>query len=167
MIRSVSIKSAIKDTLEIFQFDQWLRFYFVVQKGEELWIEIPDATLAWIKEHRPEMHRLADMVNNAVIDYQRSQDNVCSYVAARLDGQKYEKTVLPQVFDNSTFKVELYIFNVWLKMHEQHLDEEQLTFDEWVDMYANWNDLDEVKEYRAKLVENGTDPGMPECSTAQ
>ena len=167
MIRSVSIKSAVKDTLEIFQFDQWLRFYFVVQKGDELWIEIPDDVMARIKQERPDMHRFADMINNAVTDYKRSQDNVCSFVAARLDGQKYESTVLPQVFDNATFKVEMYVFNLWLKMHEPHLDETVMTFEEWLEMYAEWNQLDEVSEYRRKLLNSGTDPQMPACETAQ
>lgn len=167
MIRSVSVKSAIKDALEIFQFDLWLRFYFVVEKGDELWIKIPDDVLAKIKVEHPTMYRLADMVNDAVMDYRISQDNVCSYVAARLDGQKYESTVLPQVFDNATFKIEMYIFNVWLKMHEPHLDEEYMDFSGWMEMYDGWNSMDEVKEYRAKLVESGTDPGTPECSTAQ
>lgn len=167
MIRSVSVKNAVKDALEVFQFDQWLRFYFVKQKGEELWVEIPDEAIKWIQDNHPEMHRFADLVNNSATDYKRSQDNVCSYIAARFDGQKYENTVLPQVFDNATFKVEMYIFNVWLKMHEPHLDEEYMDFDGWMEMYEGWNAMDEVKEYRAKLVESGTDPQTPECSTAQ
>jgi len=167
MIRSVSVKNAVQDSLEIFQFDQWLRFYFVEKKGDELWIEIPDDILAKIKKDNPPLYRLADLVNNAVTDYTIAQENVCSYVAARLDGQKYETTVLPQVFDNPTFKVEMYIFNVWLKMHEKHLDEEYMDFAGWLEMYEGWNSLDEVKKYRAKLVESGTDPGTPECNTAQ
>ncbi|QGY38895.1 hypothetical protein GM415_01660 [Pseudodesulfovibrio cashew] len=167
MIRSVSVKSAIKDALKVFQFDQWVRFYFVVEKGEELWIEIPQEVLDALKEDDPDMHRYADLINNAITDYNRSQENVCSYIAGRLDGQKYEQTVLPQVFDNSTFKVEMYIFNVWLKMHEPHLDEEYMDFAGWMEMYDGWNSLDEVKAYRAKLVESGTDPQVPDCTTAQ
>ncbi|MBC15726.1 conserved protein of unknown function [Pseudodesulfovibrio profundus] len=167
MIRSVSVKSAIKDALEVFQFDQWIRFYYVVEKEKELWIEIPEAVLEGLKKDYPHLHPYADMVNELVTDYQRSQENVCSFIASRLDGQKYEQTVLPQVFDSSTFKVEMYIFNVWLKMHESHLDEEPMTFTEWLDMYEGWNSLDEVQEYRTKLQDSGTDPGMPTCSTKQ
>ncbi|QJB55291.1 hypothetical protein [Pseudodesulfovibrio sp. zrk46] len=167
MIRSVSVKSAVKDALEAFQFDQWIRFYFIQEKGEELWIEIPDENIKQIQEDHPHLHRFADLVNNAATDYQRSQENLCSYIAARLDGQKYEQTVLPQVFDNATFKVEMYIFNVWLKMHEQHLDEEYMTFNGWLEMYDGWNSQEEVKEYRAKLLESGADPQIPECTTAQ
>ena len=167
MIRSVSVKNAIKDALEVFQFDQWLRFYFVVEKDGQLWVEVPGDVMKKIEEEHPLMHRFADLVNNAVTDYKRSQDNVCSHIASRLDGQKYEGTVLPQVFDNSTFKVEMYIFNVWLKMHESHLDEKYMDFNGWLEMYEGWNSLDEVKEYRAKLVESGTDPQIPECSTTQ
>ena len=35
MIRSVSVKNAVNDALEIFQFDQWIRFYFVKEKDGE------------------------------------------------------------------------------------------------------------------------------------
>lgn len=167
MIRSVSVKSAVKDALEIFQFDQWLRFYFVKEKDGELWIEIPDDVMAEIEEKHSALHRFADLVNNAVTDYQRSQENVCSYVAARLDGQKYETTVLPQVFDNAIFKVEMYMFNVWINMHEKHLDGEYLNFEDWMKMYEGWNSMDEVKEYRDKLVESGADPQIPPCDTTQ
>ncbi|MGE4424297.1 MAG: hypothetical protein AB7D39_18505 [Pseudodesulfovibrio sp.] len=167
MLRSVSVKNAIKDAVEIFQFDQWLRFYFVVDKAGKLWIEIPDDKLKKIEENHPDLFRYADMVNDAELDYQRSQDNVCTFVAARLDGQKYEVTVLPQVFDDAKFKVEMYLFNVWLKMHEPHLDEEFMEFGEWLEMYEGWNSLDEVKEYRTKLLESGADPQIPTCDTAQ
>jgi hypothetical protein len=167
MIRSVSVKSAVKDAVEIFQFDLWLRFYFVTKKNDELWIEIPDEVMAQVKEDHPALHRLADLVNDAVIDYKRAQENVCSYVGARLDGQKYEATVLPKVFDSSAFKVEMYIFNLWMKMHEKYLEEDYLNFNEWLEMYDGWNSLDEVKEYRAKLVESGTDPATPTCTTTQ
>ncbi|MBI9081462.1 MAG: hypothetical protein JEY79_17185 [Pseudodesulfovibrio sp.] len=167
MIRSVSIKNAIKDALEIFQFDQWLRFYFVEQKGEDLWIDIPEDVMTQVREDYPALHRLADLVNNAKTDYKRSHENVCAYVGARLDGQKYEATVLPQVFDSPSFKLEMYIFNVWLKMHEPHLDEEYMTFNDWMEMYEGWNSMDEVKEYRIKLVASGTYPDAPACKTTQ
>ncbi|AMK12677.1 MAG: hypothetical protein AB7E51_13570 [Pseudodesulfovibrio sp.] len=167
MIRSVSVKSAVKDALEIFQFDQWLRFYFVVQKGDDLWMEIPEATLEQIEKDHPSLHRFADLVNDSVLDYQRSQENVCAFVATRLDGQKYEGTVLPQVFDDANFKLEMYIFNVWMKMHESHLDEEVMDFNGWMEMYEGWKSLDEVREYREKLLASGTDPQTPACDTAQ
>ncbi len=167
MIRSVSVKNAVQDTLEIFQFDQWLRFYFVVEKDDQLRIEIPEDAMQVIKELDAHLYRFADMVNNAITDYKRSQDNICAFVASRLDGQKYERTVLPQVFDNATFKVEMYMYNVWLKMHESHLDAEYVDFVGWKEMYDGWNSMDEVIDYRAKLVESGTDPGTPECNTAQ
>ena len=167
MIRSVSVKSAVKDALEIFQFDQWLRFYYVVQQGEELRVQVPADVMADIKESHPPLYRFAELVNDAPTDYKRSQENVCSYVAARLDGQKYESTVLPQVFDDATFKVEMYVFNVWMKMHEAHLDEEPVDFSGWLEMYEGWNSMDEVAEYRQKLLSSGADPGEPACPTAQ
>ncbi|EGB16183.1 hypothetical protein DND132_2980 [Pseudodesulfovibrio mercurii] len=167
MLRSVSVKNAIRDAVEIFQFDQWIRFYFAVEKDGQLRIEIPEERMLEIEKSHPVLHRFADLVNDAPLDYKRSQDNVCSFVAARLDGEKYEPTVLPQVFDDAKFKVEMYLFNVWLKMHEPHLDEGYMDFDGWMEMYEGWNSLDEVKEYRTKLMESGADPQIPACGTAQ
>jgi hypothetical protein len=34
-------------------------------------------------------------------------------------------------------------------------------------MYEGWNSLDEVREYRTKLLESGMDPQVPTCDTAQ
>ena len=167
MIRSVSVKNAVNDALEIFQFDQWIRFYFVKEKDGELWIDIPEEVLAKLKVEFGPLHSYADMVNNAVTDYKRSQENVCSFVAARLDGQKYEATVLPQVFDNATFKIEMYMFNVWVKMHEAILDEEYQDFASWMEMFEGWNSMEEVQTYREKLVKNGMDPQTPACDTTQ
>lgn len=167
MIKSVSLKSAIKDAIEIFQFDLWMRFYFVEEKDDQLWIVVPEDIMTKIQEEHPALHRLADMVNDTAIDYKRAQENVCAYVSARLDGQKYDPSVLPQVFDNASFKIEMYIFNLWMKMHESHLDEAYLDFNEWLEMYEGWNSLDEVREYRAKLVNSGADPGDPACTTTQ
>lgn len=167
MLRSVSVKNAIKDAIEIFQFDQWIRFYFVVEKDGQLHIEIPEDRIREIQENFPTLYPFADMINNSLLDYKRSQDNVCSFVASRLDGEKYDPTVLPQVFDDAQFKVEMYLFNVWQKMHEPHLDEAYMDFGGWKEMYEGWNSLDEVKEYRTKLLESGTDPQIPTCGTAQ
>lgn len=167
MLRSVSVKNAVRDAVEIFQFDQWIRFYFVVEKDGQLHIAIPEDRMREIREQFPALYPFADMVNDSPLDYKRSQDNVCSFVASRLDGEKYEPTVLPQVFDNAKFKVEMYLFNVWQKMHEPHLDEGYMDFGGWLEMYEGWNSLDEVREYRDKLLQSGADPQIPTCGTAQ
>ena len=167
MLKSVSVKSAIKDTVEIFQFDQWLRFYFLVEKDGDLWMSIPEDVLTEIKGKREGLAVLADTQNNVKIDYQRNQDAVCTHVAAHLDGQKYDGSILPRVFDHPDFKVEMYMFNVWLKMHEKFLDEGVHPFEEWIEMYQGWNAMDEVKEYRGKLIKSGQDPQSPNCKVTQ
>jgi hypothetical protein len=55
----------------------------------------------------------------------------------------------------------MYVFGVWLKGHESFLDEATLPFEEWMEMYAGWNSMDEVKEYRRKLEAGGGDPNEP------
>ncbi|WP_243545260.1 hypothetical protein [Pseudodesulfovibrio tunisiensis] len=167
MLKSVSVKSAVRDALEIFQFDQWLRFYFVKEKDGGLWMSVSEDALADIRDNHPRMVTLVEMLNESAIDYRTSQDTVCSFVGAELDGAKYDPAIMPKVFDHSDFKIEMYMFNLWTKMHEAYLDEEFKSFSEWKEWFGEWSDMAEIREYREKLVKSGQDPNIPSCSTPQ
>lgn len=167
-VKSMSLKTAIKDAFRVFQFDQWIRFYFVVEKEDKkLFVEIPEETLERIKEEYNSFHSLAEIMDGVELDYQRNQDAVCAHIAAQLDGAKYDPSVMPKVFDSPQYKIEMYILNVWLKLHEQHLDANPVFFDDWEEMYTEWNKMDQVKDYRAKLEQSGDVPVDPACNTKQ
>lgn len=166
-MKSLSLKSATKDAVRIFQFEMWARFYFIKQDGDTMRIEIPEDVVNRIKEELPIVEGLTELMNEREVNAQSSHDNVCSHIAGHLDGAKYDDSVMPRVFDSPQFKIEMYVFNLWLKMHEPYIIEEPLFFTEWEEMYAEWNKLDEVKEYRDKLVQSGGAPDEPACKTAQ
>lgn len=165
-MKSLSLKAAIKDVVRIFQFDQWVRFYYIKQDGDEMSVEIPDEIMARIEKEHSALHKLAETMGGS-IDYKKSHDIVCAHVAAHLDGSKYDSSVMPKVFDAPQFKIEMYVFNMWLKMHEPHLDEEVMFFSDWEEMWQEWNKLEEVKQYREKLVQSGQDPQSPSCGAVQ
>lgn len=165
-MKSLSLKSAIRDTVEIFRFEQWVRYYYFIEEGENMSIQIPEDVMTRLNEEYPLLTPLAETMSGS-IDYRKSHEIVCAHVATRLDGAKYDTSVIPKVFDSPQFKVEMYVFNMWLKMHEQYLDEEVMFFSDWEEMWTEWNKLDEVKEYRQKLFNSGEDPQSPSCGTVQ
>jgi len=149
---------AVADIAQVFMFEQWLRHYFVVEKGGKLFIEIPEDDLAEIHAGHDNLGGLADMLNNDEISYEKCQATVCAFVGARFDGSKYAPDVVARTLDSKAFKIEMYVFGVWLKGHESYLDAQKLPFSEWTEMYAGWKSMDQVKEYRRKLEAGGTDP---------
>lgn len=153
--------NAVADIAEVFMFEQWLRHYYVVEKDGKLMLEIPQEDLKEIYEKEEHLAPLADMFINSEISYEKCQTTVCAFVGARYDGAKYGPEVISRAMDSKAFKIEMYVFGVWMKGHEAYLDERKLPFSEWREMYAGWNSLDQVKEYRKKLMAGGGDPNEP------
>jgi len=156
--------SAVADIAQVFMFEQWLRHYYVVEKGGKLFIEIPQDDLVEIHSKYEGLSGLADMFNNSEISYEQSQTMVCAFVGARFDGSKYAPEVVARTLDGKAFKIEMYVFGVWMKGHEAYLDAEKLPFSDWAEMYEGWKGLDQVKEYRRKLEAGGTDPNQSPSS---
>ncbi|MGE4554374.1 MAG: hypothetical protein AB7D57_14780 [Desulfovibrionaceae bacterium] len=152
-IKSPGFDQAVQEVFEVFMFELWLRYYYVVEVEGGLRMEIPDEVLAQLRETHPGLLPLAEMMNHDAIDQQRSHDTVCSFVGARLDNGRFPADVVPRVFDSKAFKIENYVLSLWLKGHESYLDEAPLGFDEWREMYAHWKQMDEVQAYLARLEE--------------
>lgn len=145
---------AVDDVIEVIMFDQWLRHYFARERDGKLFLEIPEEAVAEIRREHPGLFTLAEPLNNKEITYQVCQDNLCTFLAATLD-TKYADNLVASVFDSRQFKIEQYVFSLWVKGHESHLDEAVRPFAEWREMYANWKQMDEVKEYILKLKTGG------------
>jgi hypothetical protein len=152
---------AVDDIVEVFMFEQWLRYYFVAEKDGRLFLEIPPDELKRLYEKYEHLAPLADMLNREEISYEKSQATVCTFVGARYDGSKYAAGVISRALDSKAFKIELYVFGVWMKGHEAYLDAQRLDFADWREMYAGWNSMEEVKDYRRKLMAGGGDPNQP------
>ncbi|MBU1229434.1 MAG: hypothetical protein KKA55_05720 [Proteobacteria bacterium] len=157
--------SAMADIAQVFMFEQWLRHNYLVEKDGKLFVEIPEADLAEIHGRHEGLGGLADMLNREEISYEKCQDTVCTFVGARFDGSKYGPEVIARTLDSKAFKIEMYVFGVWLKGHESYLDAERLPFADWLEMYDGWKSLDQVKEYRRKLEAGGGDPNAPPSSS--
>jgi len=151
-----TVKTAVKDIAEVVIFENWLRFYFVAQEEDDkLSLKVPEETMDEIKEKYEHLYPVAEQLNNAEIDYQRSQEVVCSFVAQQFDGSKYTTGTIPRAFDSSDLKIELHLFGLWQEAHQERLDQENLNFEGFYDFFSKWRDTDEVQSYKKKLKETG------------
>ena len=160
---------AVEDISEVFMFDHWMRFYFIFEEGKKLMVNVPEEVCTQIEKDYPNLKGLVDLMNNEEIDQQKSMNNVCSFIGARFDGTKYSDKIVPKVFDSKDFKMEMYIFNLWIKGHESYLESEVMTFNDWKELYEGWRDQDEVKDYVERLgnAQAGSHIQPPTCSTVQ
>jgi hypothetical protein len=150
-MKNSAFTKAIDDITEVFRFDFWMRFYYIFEENNKLYLRVPEEILKEIDEKNPAMTGLVEMLNNDEIDQQKSTNSVCSYVGARFDGTKFSSKIVPRVFDSKQFKVNMYLFNLWIKGHESYLESEIMSFDEWKELYEGWVSQKEVQDYIAKL----------------
>lgn len=150
--KAQAFAQAVKDATQVLRFEHWLRFYFLKEKDGKLVYEIPEAMVDDVRLKFPNLQGLVDILNNEETDQERSTTTVCTFMAARLDGQAHPEGVISQVFDSPGFKIEMYLFSLWNQSHEGLLEQEERDFTEWERLYAEWRASEQVKAYEAKLV---------------
>ncbi len=160
-----NIENAAKDIAEIFSFEHWVRFYFAVENDDQIYIEIPEDIIASIATKHPSLAQLATDMNNKPTDYQSSQQNVCAFVFQALEGKTYRYDTITDAFDNEDFKIDMYVFSLWIKGHENYLDEKQLDFDDWQFHFEQWKKMEEVQNYIVKLKGSKQAGQMASCQT--
>ncbi len=140
-------KEALGDVARLMQFESWLRFYFVTEEGDKLYVRIPEEALIKIQEAYPEYMGLVETMNNSFIDYESSMATLCKFVIDTLDGPKHPTGTIGSVFDSLEFQAEMQLFNVFTSSHEEQLDESFMDFETWMTIYNEWREYDKVKEY--------------------
>lgn len=158
---SVNVKKATQDIFQVLMFDQWLRHNYIVEKDKKLFLEIPEEDMAEIREEHPDLASLADMMGSDEITYEGNQATVFSFIGAKFDGSKYTPETITKVMDSKDMKIEMYMFNLWIKRHEEYLDSGIKPFSEWREMYKNWLEMDQVKNYKDKLLTSPVDGSQP------
>ncbi|HAS88851.1 MAG TPA: hypothetical protein DCS48_06040 [Desulfovibrio sp.] len=164
-----AFNQAVEDISEVFMFDHWMRFYFIFEEGKKLTVKVPEEVCSQVDKEYPGLKGLLDLMNNEEIDQQKSMNTVCSFIGARFDGTKYSSKIVPKVFDSKDFKMEMYLFNLWIKGHETYLESEVMDFNDWKELYSGWREQDEVKNYVERLGNAGSGAHIqpPTCSTVQ
>jgi len=141
------IEAAAGRVADVIMFENWLRFYFISEEGDTLFIRLPEKAMEQIRQRCQSYYDLAAMLNNEEIGHQRSLKAVCMFISGGGGGTLLPDAVLADVFDSPKFQLELQLFTHWLQSHEEKLDERFMEFFEWQKAFALWKDTDEVKNY--------------------
>ena len=153
-------QNAVLRILETVMFENWIRFYFLTEKldapveeGAEkpLFVAIPEQGMQRIRELYPELLPLAESLNGKEISFALSQQAVCSFVMEHLDGKVMPQRMAETVFDSTTFQTRMQLFNAWVQMHENQLDQSFMEFGSWRELFAQWCSTDQVKELATRM----------------
>ena len=153
-------QNAVLRILEAVMFENWIRFYFLTEKldapveeGAEkpLFVAIPEQGMQRIRELYPELLPLAESLNGKEISFALSQQAVCSFVMEHLDGKVMPQRMAETVFDSTTFQTRMQLFNAWVQMHENQLDQSFMEFGSWRELFAQWCSTDQVKELATRM----------------
>lgn len=141
----------LAEALDAVMFENWLRFYFIAEEGDELVLRLPEKAMEQIRKRYGKYHELAEVLNNAPIDHNTSLKAVCMFMAGSLNNTAAPQAAAESLFDNPAFHVELQLFGSWVQSHEEQLDASFLEFSDWKTMYGQWRELDEVKKLAGQL----------------
>ena len=135
----------------MFAFEHWARFYYAVDREGKTFLEAPEDVLATVREQTADLAPLLEEINHKELTYEASCKNVGTFVCELLDGTKYKPGLVQRLLDSRPYRMEMHLFSLWLQGHEDYLDANPQSFPDWLDMYLNWKELDQVKEYIKSL----------------
>ncbi len=147
---------AINRVSEVVMFENWLRFYFIAEEGDKLFLRLPEQAMERLRAGYPSLYGLADRLNNTEIDHKTSLSAVCLFVASEIDGAALPESVIGRVLDSTRFHLELQLFSSWVQAHEEFLDESFMEFARWQAMYEEWKKTEEVQKLVKTLLENAS-----------
>lgn len=145
------MQNAMQDISELMQFENWIRFYFVREEADTLYVRIPDEALQRIEEDYPTYMSLVEALNNNPIDYETSMTTLCKQAVNIFEGDKYPLGIAGEVFDSKDFQAEMHLFNIWVQSHEEQLDQAFMEFKKWMEIFNEWKKDERVVEYHSKL----------------
>lgn len=144
--------AVVKEIIRVFAFEHWARFYYAVDREGKTFLEAPEEIVVQVGEQALDLLPLLERTNNKELTYEASCQNVGTFVCELLDGTKYKPGLVQRMLDSKAYKVEMHLFAMWLKGHEGYLDANPQTLADWLEMYANWKEMDQVKQFAQKLM---------------
>ncbi|GAB7081032.1 hypothetical protein [Megalodesulfovibrio paquesii] len=142
---------AVRQLSGVMKFENWIRFYFVREEGDALFVRIPAEAIAKMETQYPEYMELVNLLNNEAITYEKSVHMVCQHMISHFDGQVFPMGTVMDVMDTNAFQAEMQLFHVWAQHHEEQLDQGFFDFAKWLELYEEWKSLPQVQELLSKL----------------
>ncbi len=163
----MNIDVLIKSLSRAIFFENWLRFYFISEEGEKLFLRLPEKAQLRVRTEYKQYAPLMEDLMDSEIDHQTSLNAVCLFVAAHLEGFSADTQATARVLDSSAFQLEVQLFNLWLQAHEEQLDRDVLGFNDWLEMFDAWKRSESVQSYLARLKGAELSQSRPDSGTVQ
>lgn len=153
-------QKSVLQVLEAVMFENWLRFYFITEKTEApadengekpLLLNVPDKGMERIKELYPHLLPLAEAMNGKEVDFETSRRAVCTFVLEHLDGATLPRDAAAGIFESAAFQIQMQLFNAWVQMHENQLDQSFLEFGAWRKLFAQWRETPGARDLAERL----------------
>lgn len=156
-------KQDLKDITDICKFEFWLRFYFVQEKDNQIYILIPEDIMEHIKKEYPFLSGLSLELNKEDITPEKSQNTIINYIGKTLDHSQADQTSIYSILNSKSFEVEMQIFHMWVEAHQDQLEESVLDFKEWMQLFEAWKRTEKGQN----LLNQMNNPGVNESNTTQ
>ena len=150
-------KQAIQSMLDAIIFENWIRFYFLMEEEEQagkearIYIGIPDQAMSRIRENYGALIHMAEQLNGKEATLETSRNAVCDFIR-----REYEGNIIPQgsvtaYFDTHSFQIELQLFNIWVQGSETFLEQQFMDFNQWRASFRNWCNSEHGQQIRTQL----------------
>jgi hypothetical protein len=153
-------EKASQEIFRVFMAEHWVRYYFAMQNGDIVFLDVPEAAIEAFKAHDAVLAEFIVGINGQTIDMESSRRAVGEFVFRTMEGGAYPPGLVGRAFDGKPLALMLKLFSVWLSGHEAMLDAEPLPFAEWERLFAAWRQDPAVARFAGSLASAGN-PATP------
>ena len=154
------MEKASEEIFRVFMAEHWVRYYFAMQNGDVVFLDVPAEAIEALKAHDAGLAEFVAGVNGQPIDMETSRRVVGEHVFRAMEGGQYPPGVVAKAFDGRQLGLLLKLFSVWLSGHEALLDAQAMPFAEWDRLFAAWRQDPAVVRFAANLAQAGS-PASP------
>ncbi|MDQ7031950.1 MAG: hypothetical protein Q9M37_04435 [Desulfonauticus sp.] len=142
MSETISIANKV---IQVFQFEHWLRFYFIQEKNNKLKFDFDQNFLNQLKNCYGDLVEIAENLNHKNLTPELSQQIIVEFLQKHFEKIEGREVVAP-ILDSKNFFREMQLFNVWLNLFENQLEEKILPFEVWISLFQKWKESDQGKK---------------------
>jgi hypothetical protein len=131
-------KQNLKDISDICKFEFWLRFYFLQEDNNTLYIQIPHDIIEHIQKEYPFLSGLALKLNQESLTPEKSQSTILQYIEKTMDHTKDDTTSIFGILNSRSFETEMQVYHMWVEAHSDQLESQVFDFKEWMQLFEAW-----------------------------
>lgn len=143
--------NACAEMVKVFHFEFWLRYYFIEERDNGIFIQLSAEQAKQMQAQFPEFWELVERMQNQPLSPELSQQAVVEFLQLNYDGKKFPSNTVPKVLDTKEFSIEMYLFDTWLNLHEEQLMQKIYGFDYWMHAFSEWKNSDRGQQVAQSL----------------